>query len=361
MTQIRVLAALAAAALLVPACGAAPPAGTDTTVSCGTAHGPFHTRQSSVLQTDSTRYVPAGINVTGLSRPLTPGTVADDEAVIWAARAAWCANTVRLQISQAQVTSRATHAAMLSAIEQEVSFARNTGLIVVLNDQTQNDAAGQTMPTHSSEAFWGSLAAHWGGWPSVVFDLFNEPALGAYYPPDSWAAWRDGIPAEHILGMQTLASFVRARAPRTLFWVEGPHTGGSLQEAWAYRLRHVYPLAYSVHRPPIPRTTASWTRTFGYLATRSLAPVVAGEWANYARPAAPWACWDDAPASVPRFLRYLTTTRIGLIVTRMVPGQLIQSTNLADPTHIRGNWACTPGLNQGAGHQIMQHFFRANS
>ena len=70
--------------------------------------------------------------------------------------------------------------AFLHAVTTEVHFAEARGLVVVLNLQWQLDNASlvESMPTRRSEAFWGSLAAHFGADPSVVFDIFNEPRNG---------------------------------------------------------------------------------------------------------------------------------------------------------------------------------------
>ncbi len=52
---------------------------------------------------------------------------------------------------------------------------------------------------------------------------------------------------------------------------------------------------------------------------------------------------------------------MGLMAWTLVPGVLVESANLADPTRIKKNWACKNGLDQGAGHQIMQFFRKYNS
>ena len=52
---------------------------------------------------------------------------------------------------------------------------------------------------------------------------------------------------------------------------------------------------------------------------------------------------------------------MGLMAWTLSLGVLVESGNLADPTRIKSNWACKNGLNQGAGHQIMQFFRRYNS
>ena len=163
----------------------------------------------------------------------------------------------------------------------------------------------------------------------------------------------------HYLGIQALADYVRARASN-LFWIEGIGAGASLNGAWRYHITGDGPLEYSEHRPPGVHQPRTWDSVFGYIARGGHAPVVEGEWADYARPHAPWACWDNAPVSAPRFLNYLRAGGFGLIMTLLVKGQLIQTANLDDPTRFRSNWSCTRGLDQGVGHQAQQWFFRQN-
>jgi len=161
------------------------------------------------------------------------------------------------------------------------------------------------------------------------------------------------------IGIQALADYVRARASN-LFWVEGIGAGATLAGAWRHHITGDGPLEYSEHRPPAPHQPGNWDATFGYLANSGHAPVLDGEWTDYARTNASWACWDNAPVSAPRFLRYLQDHRFGLIVTLLVKGQLIESADLNDPTHFRSNWSCTSGLDQGVGHQAQQWFIRQN-
>ena len=77
----------------------------------------------------------------------------------------------------------------LAAVRSEVDYARQLGLIVVLNAQSQNDpdADQETMPTHRTIAFWQSFSHYYGKDPSVVFDIFNEPGKAG-----SWSFWRNG-------------------------------------------------------------------------------------------------------------------------------------------------------------------------
>jgi Cellulase (glycosyl hydrolase family 5) len=329
--------------------------------TCQHERGPFHV--SGIVVTGPTgRYIPYGINITGLAHPDYAAQLGQDEARIDAAAVYWCANTVRFQVRQANLVSTTGHVnqAFLDAVTTEVRFAEARGLVVVLNLQWQLDGRKlvESMPTQRSKAFWGSVAFRFGKDPDVIFDIYNEPDQLTLC---GWAFWHDGgvCRGTRYLGMQALADYVRARAGN-LFWIEGTAAGSFLNKAWQYRITGDGPLEYSEHRPPGAHQYSTWDAEFGYLASRGLAPVVEGEWADYARSHAPWACWDNAPVSAPRFLNYLQAHKFGLIMTLLVKGQLIESENLNDPTHFGSNWSCTDGLNQGVGHQAQQWFFRQN-
>ena len=341
--------------------GMAGPAAGSRAATCHHERGPFRVR-GAVVRSPTGRYIPYGISIVGLAHTDYAALQAQDKADITAAADDWCANTVRFQVRQANLVSTTGHVdqAFLAAVTTEVRFAEARGLIVVLNLQWQLDRDGlvESMPTHRSEAFWASLASHFGRDPDVVFDIYNEPEQHAAC---GWAFWHNGGVCHGVryIGMQALADYVRARASN-LFWIEGIGAGATLSGAWRHRITGDGPLEYSEHRPPAPHQPGTWDSEFGYLANSGHAPVVDGEWADYARPRAPWACWDDAPVSAPRFLRYLRGRRFGLIVTELIKGQLIQSTDLNDPTRFRSNWACRKGLDQGVGHRAQQWFIRQN-
>lgn len=331
--------------------------------ACQHATGPFHTSGATVYDSAGQRYVPYGLNVTGLAHPLGPNTLSEDENIIHAAATYWCANTVRLQIGQDYTVDSGGHTIKheLSAIATEVHYAESLGLLVVLNCQTQTGPQRQTqefMPTQRTIAFWDSLSYRYKSDPNVIFDLFNEPS----YAP-TWWHWRNGgvLNGVSYLGMQTVAARVRNHDhAHNLLWIEGSHVGGSLQEAWQYRLSGVYPLMYSEHRPAQPYDSTQWYNLFGYLAKHKLAPVVAGEEADYARTGASWACWYNAPQSYPAFLSYLGNHQIGGIFTKLIDGQLIESSNVDDPTRFKSNWSCTSGLDQGAGQVIQDWMLQHN-
>jgi hypothetical protein len=354
-------AAIAIAVTVSVAFGIFGPATSAQAATCHHERGPFHV-SGAVVNGSTGRYIPYGINVVGLAHTGYASLMAQDEADITAAADDWCANTVRFQVRQANLVSTTGHVdqAFLTAVTTEVRFAEARGLVVVLNLQWQldGDSLVESMPTPRSKAFWGSLASHFGKDPNVVFDIYNEPEQHAAC---GWAFWHDGGVCHGVkyIGIQALADYVRARASN-LFWIEGIGAGATLAGAWRHHITGDGPLEYSEHRPPAPHQPGNWDATFGYLANSGHAPVLDGEWTDYARTGAPWACWDNAPVSAPRFLRYLQDHRFGLIVTLLVKGQLIESADLNDPTHFRSNWSCTSGLDQGVGHQAQQWFIRQN-
>lgn len=375
--QRKALVPLALALTLLSMCGF-PSAGEPNTseasskasfaASCRHIDGPFHTRGAAVFNASGQRYVPYGINIIGLAHPLYQRTLSRDLAQITATAEDWCGNTVRIQVSQNELIDGEGHRATdleinpvhLDALRTEVEHARGLGLVVVIALETTNDDDYETteyMPTTRSVEAWRAIVSAFGSDPDVAFDLFNEPDQVG-----TWARWRNGFWSRGVryYGFQELAAKIRAMGAKNLMWVEGPLRGSILSEAWKYRLRGVGPLMYAEHRPPRPNTKAVWSRTFGYLGERDLAPIVAGEWAQYARSDAPWACWENAPTEVPRWLGYLRARRIGMIAHKLTEGVLVQSEALDDPTRLKADWRCVDGLNQGAGKLINDWFDRQN-
>ena len=124
--------------------------------ACHHESGPFHVSRT-VVNGSTGRYIPYGISLTGLVHTDYAARVAQDEAGIAAAANFWCANTVRLQVRQANLVSITGHVnqAFLGAVTTEVRFAEARGLVVVLNLQWQLDRAShvESMPTQRSKAF----------------------------------------------------------------------------------------------------------------------------------------------------------------------------------------------------------------
>jgi hypothetical protein len=298
----------------------------------------------------------------------------------------WCANTVRLQLNQDNLVSpdgTGLDRAYLTAIETEVTAAEQHHLVVVLNDNTEFGppavSRAQKGPTPATEAFWKDVAAVYGHDPQVIFDLFNEPRTYSPGMPlaQTWQLWHDGgvfRGVSYPVGMAQLAQYVRSTlGAQNLFWIEGPDISSSFAGmAGQGALLKVSGVVYSVHHPAGLHDAASWDAGFGYLVTTGAAPVVNGEWTNYepapaAGSSAPHSyCWQDAPVTVPAYLKYLAAHGIGLNVYQLQPGYMIKSyRDMSVPSAISaGTWSCQasrePQPGQGAGSLVLAWFRQQN-
>ncbi len=214
--------------------------------ACRHIAGPFRRARNTITGAGGQRYIPYGITVTGLGNPNWKLHHPGDAAEIDAAAASWCANTVRLQIFQYGLMGPGTtgvrvNTAFLGLIEGEVSTALNDGLDVVINDQTEGggNPSALGMPTTQTEAFWKVMSGLYGHNPDVIFDLFNEPRR-ADFPTEAgtWKFWKHGggYHGYHFIGMEPLALYIRGLGARNLFWIEGPHTAGTLDEVVSHQI-----------------------------------------------------------------------------------------------------------------------------
>lgn len=331
---------------------------TASSMSCHHIQGPFSVRGGYTVTAAGDRYTPYGIAVTGIrpgdARGHFSADISGTQAQEDAAATFWCANTVRFGVDQDLLTSSGSRAAgYLSAIEKVVAHAEKDGLAVVLS-MSRGRKYGEPMPTSRTLAAWRVLAAEYGRDPQVIFDVWNEPQLV------TWQQWRDGglIAGQPYYGMEAMAGYLRGMGARNLLWVQGIQKGTTLHQIPAFHLTTAGPVVYAFHHPLGPHTPANWASKFGFLAGRW--PVVDGEWTNYSRSHAPWACWPDAPATVPAYLGYLAGRGIGMVAFDLAQPRLIRSPSLTDPTTIDGDWACRTGLNQGAGQQILSWFRQHN-
>ena len=256
------------------------------------------------------RYIPYGITVTGLGNPNWKTHHAGDDAEIGAAAASWCSNTVRLQIFQYGLlgpgkTGVTVNTAFLGLIEGEVTTALKAGLDVVINDQTEGggNPAAVGMPTTQTEAFWKVMSGKYGKNPDVIFDVFNEPRR-VNFPTEAatWKFWQHGgnYHGRHFIGMQPLARYVRGLGASNLFWIEGPHTAGTLDEVVSHQITRAGPLEYAINHPGgvnVRHDSSDWYTRFGYAAKK--VPMTDAEWTNYSSTRS---CWANAPTSVPAFL-----------------------------------------------------------
>ncbi len=221
-------------------------------VACRHVTGPFHENHNEITDSAGQRYIPYGIVVTGLGNPNWTQHQPGDAAEITASAASWCANTVELEVFQYAMFNAdgSVNSTFLGLVESEVSHALGLGLVVAITDQTEGgprDTGG--LPEAQTKSFWKVLNGLYGHNPDVAFDLYNEPRrVGAGDGEKTiWRYWRDGgiYKGTKYIGMQPLASYLRRIGSRNLFWIEGPHTGGSLQyvqqfqvtRRWATRIR----------------------------------------------------------------------------------------------------------------------------
>ena len=385
------LAAVFASALLLATIltgSAAPTAGAASAPasgSCGKATGPFTVHGTRVLGAHGKVFVSYGITVSGLQNLDWQTSLNEDLQEIRATAVDWCANTVRLQLSQDNLVgpTGTINLGYESAIQAEVLEAESNHLVVVLNDSTEQTTSAwnaELGPTPATETFWQILAKAYGGNPQVIFDLFNEPRLysSGMSQAQEWKLWLDGgsfAGASYPFGMAQLAGYVRDTLhAKNLFWIEGPRY--SISFAGMVRFGAVLKVSgvvYAVHHPAAPHAKSGWYADFGYLVATGVAPVVDGEWTNYepapttAPTTVPTSCWTDAPTTVPEYLAYLSSMGIGLNAYDLEPGYLIQSdANLGDPTTINAKtWSCQsdnePQPGQSAGALVMAWFKQHNS
>jgi hypothetical protein len=337
---------------------------------CRHAAGPFHRDKNIITGAGGQRFIAYGITVTGLGSPGWKAHSIGDDAEIDAAAAYWCANTVRLQVFQYGLlgpghTGVIVNRTFLGIIKGEVDTALDDGLVVVINDQTEGGGGKYApgMPTAQTKAFWKVMSRVYGSNPDVIFDLFNEPRR-AVYPTEAgtWRFWKHGgdYDGQHYIGMQPLARYIRGLGAENLFWIEGPHTAGTLDEVVSHQITGAGAVEYTINHPGgprVPHDQAEWYTRFGYAAGK--VPMTDAEWTNYSSTRS---CWANAPTSVPAFLHYLAEKGMGLLAWTLTPGVLAASADLADPTVIRSDWACADtGLDEGAGSAIMNWFRQHNS
>jgi hypothetical protein len=368
LVRARVAAFLMTAALLVspllPTGSAHAAIRTPAATSCPKARGPFSVSGTKIIGSHGKQFVPYGITVGGLANPGYVYSIPLDHAKIRATANYWCANTVRLQISQDTLVGgngNSLSVRFLRAIEAEVTLAEKNGLVVVLNDQTENVGL-QPAPTKVTVAFWKALTRVYGHDSQVMFDLFNQPRIEKQARcglASDWSFWRKGgrFQGKIYVGMQSLVTGIRREGAKNVLWVEGPCFANSLGGLGSHQIigRNV---VYAFQHPRGAHDAAQWYADFGWVIFRHLAPVVDAEWTNYA--ANKSECWPDAPKAAPAYLRYLEVRGIGITADQLKKGLLIQSTNLDDPTHIYTSgprkWRCANNLDEGIGTLLLAEY-----
>lgn len=399
LAQASPAGATAAATAMTAATGA--PAATAAGCAHAVAHpqGPFKIASDhrTVLNANGTPFVSYGTTVPGLSQDnfatdssyVKSVVTGKDIPKINATADHWCANTVRLQVSQHDVTQNTTvdggscttsagQAFLTKALDPEVKAAEAKKLAVVINDQTESDQLPTNKqfpneekdPTKATFTFWNCVTAHKESWgsgrtyaqdPDVIFDIFNEPradAACAAYGHYNMKLWRNGgqgtcgSDQPKYQGMDAVAYHIRHFDHATnLLWVEGPGVANTLAgldrgcapAANCLITADLGPVVYAIHHPQISSAaqanSSTWWLEFGYLvdhpAKTGQAPVVAGEWTNLDAGDPPsnlksgqkYApyCWPNAPKSVANFLGYLQKIGVGMSAYQLAPPYLIKA------------------------------------
>jgi endoglucanase len=200
----------------------------------------------------------------------------------------WHANVVRVPLNEDcwlginGAPAKHSGANYIRAISAFVRLANASGLIVEVD--LHYGAGGRRVPTSDdypaldadhAPAFWHSVASHFKGNRSVIFNLINEP-YGI-----SWPCLRDGgctakskrDGAWHVVGMQSVVNTVRATGAKNPIIIAGLDWSDDLTQ-WLYYVPHdparQLIAGFHTYAPPLD----SWCTTAGCW-DRTLAPIQA--------------------------------------------------------------------------------------
>jgi hypothetical protein len=337
-------------------------------------------------------FIPYGISLVG--GPETTYWAQSERAAaaqIVASQRYWHANTVRIQVSEAQLLDKPTpgHAynvPFAASVNRLVCLVLRQGQIPVINDTTLFTAKSRG-PTDRSVKFWKFMSKRYGNRFPVIFDLFDEPRLGRnprtnhfFSHARVWKLWDHGgaIAGKRYLGLQQLVNTVRiSERVDNVLWVEEPwflEPDKLLTGQLPQHLLHGRDIVYAFHKATLSPTAPSF-RALEAVARKGI-PLVDSEWSQFAATGRPWECQDNAYKGVPRFLALLHQSSIGLMAWSLQPGALVKAprgvdnvhdgndfrfttdpAKLATPNVIRPNYGCnSASLGQGAGTLVQQYF-----
>ena len=193
-----------------------------------------------------------GVNMTETDDMCTADTGLSwgSDGAVAKAIASWDANSVRIYLNEDcwlginGVSAQYSGVAYQAAIEGLVAALNQDGIVAILDLQWSAPGAyvatGQSqMPdADHSVSFWSQVAKAFASDPSVIFDLFNEPALGGTDPTSAdWFCWLNGCDATYTssggsqvvyatAGMQQLVNTVRATGATQPIMVPGLNWAG---------------------------------------------------------------------------------------------------------------------------------------
>jgi hypothetical protein len=261
------------------------------------------------------RFVPHGVNFPGFEYACQQGwgygqvgTEPGEAGATAAAIASWKINTVRLPLNEDCWLGRnglpdgdLTMNGYRQAVESFVAELNSAGIVAILDLHWLNPdgevADGlRPMPDQQSPAFWTSVATRFKDYPSVIFDLYNEPhsrwnsgstkVFGLTW--NCWAAGGCNAPAEpdtapvsgnswyKTTGMKALTARVRAAGASQPIILSGIDYANDLR-GWAEHAPEDGQLIAGFHNYPYQRchTTHCWNEEIAPLAEK--VPLLASE------------------------------------------------------------------------------------
>jgi hypothetical protein len=365
--------------------GTAPPV---STVPLIPTAGALRVTGNQVLDATGSQYVPYGFVVWCLSSPdlsctrhsaSNPNTDADK---IRAAATYWHANTVRIQVAWQHLfvgSGTTVDQTYLAQLDSEVALAASLHMVAIVTLQTER-YNGSVMPDAHAVSFWDTIARHYAGNQSVLFDLFNEPRLNpkrwpGFTEAGMWDIWQNGgsvtltgdsAPTTFV-GMQQLVDTVRATGAGNVVVAEGNQTDHDLSMLPQHALSGVnitYGMEPDLGRgtkfPYADDTHLLWSTNWGTLSATY--PLMMEAFQDY--PGASL-CNPRSPQLFPKLLTYLRADHLGLLFYSLDPGIGVVGHDLQHPTSFDGvtRFDCSADLatnSAGPGAELLA-WFQANS
>jgi hypothetical protein len=321
------------------------------------------TVQGNHLLRGGASWIPRGVQIVGLVAPdgALTGKYIDAHAhfgaaELQAARASH-ADTIRFQVSQYGLDPMDPlySPQYVQEVRSGIQLARSTGLNVIISMQGQSPIGNTTgggcpLPNTGAERAWNQIAPMFAGDPGVLFELYNEPSLGASFT--NWQLWQNGgfVPQQNgtvcpEVGMQTLINDIRQDGADNVIIVPG--LGAEFTLAGMPTLTDPAnpfnpQLAYGVHYPSLTGGVGVWNGEFGNLS--GTVPVIVTEW--YA--SSTNNCVAREPALAAELLAYLASKQIGTVGYAFdVPGTIVADWSYA-PTNYNNFSSCgVPGAGPG--------------
>ncbi len=255
-----------------------------------TAPGGYYTNGTTVCTADGTPHLFHGVARPSMEWSSVGENITEAD---FAAMGAWHANVVRIALNQDFWLSGAAlyDPTYQQTVDDAVRYAEHAGLDVILDlhwsdrgdlsvttlqgqdkDGTSNQ---QQMADVNSKQFWTEVATKYQGDGHVLFELYNEPNA------ISQQTWLQGGMASgfQVVGMQELYDTVRAAGANNVVVAGGLSYAFDLSGVGSSPIKG-YNIMYASH-PYKPQDAESrWESSFGYLATRDIAPVITTEFGD---------------------------------------------------------------------------------